>query len=485
MRRCLPHRSHSRNQLSPEKSNRTGRNNPYREKILVIHLKPNTVLKTFKLGGVHPPENKLSSQGKIITLPLPEQVIIPLSQHIGAPAIPMVKKGDQVKVGQLIGKSGGFISANIHSSVSGTVVNMEPVIDTSGYPRPAITIKVEGDEWEEDILHEPIRKLPHEFTKEEILSAIQNAGIVGMGGATFPTQVKLSPPPGNTPEVLIINGVECEPYLTADHRLMLEHPAELILGIELLMKALNVQRAIVGIENNKPDAIAALQEKARQASGIQICPLKLKYPQGGEKQLIQAVTGKSVPSGALPIAVGAVVQNVGTVYAVYEAVMKHKPLFERVVTVTGKSLKEPGNYLCRIGTPIGKLIEAAGGLPEDTGKVISGGPMMGKALTTTDVPITKGSSGVLLLPKEEAVRKPYRNCIRCAKCVSICPMGLEPYYLMTLSEHNKLEVMENERIMDCIECGSCSFTCPANRPLLDVIRLGKTRTGQMIRSRKS
>ena len=442
------------------------------------------MLKTFKIGGVHPPENKLSAQGEIITLPLPEQVTIPLSQHIGAPAVPTVKKGDQVKVGQIIGQAAGFISANIHSSVSGTVMSLDPVIDASGYPRPAVTIKVEGDEWDENILKDPINKQPGTFTKEEILAAISAAGIVGMGGATFPTQVKLSPPPGSTAKVLIINGVECEPYLTADHRLMLEHGKELIIGIQLIMKALGVKRTIVGIENNKRDAIEELGKLARLADGIEICPLKIQYPQGGEKQLIQATTGKFVPSGGLPIAVGAVVQNVGTVYAVYEAVMKHKPLFERVVTVTGKSLKEPGNYLCRIGTPISQLIEAAGGLPEDTGKVIGGGPMMGKALTNTNIPVTKGTSGILLMRQEESARKEYRNCIRCSKCVSVCPMGLEPYYLMLLGEHNKLEMLESEKIMDCIECGSCSFTCPANRPLLDVIRLGKARTGQMIRARK-
>ena len=442
------------------------------------------MLKTFKIGGVHPPENKLSAQGEIITLPLPEQVTIPLSQHIGAPAVPTVKKGDQVKVGQIIGQAAGFISANIHSSVSGTVMSLDPVIDASGYPRPAVTIKVEGDEWDENILKDPINKQPGTFTKEEILAAISAAGIVGMGGATFPTQVKLSPPPGSTAEVLIINGVECEPYLTADHRLMLEHGKELIIGIELIMKALGVKRTIVGIENNKRDAIEELDKLARLTDGIEICPLKIQYPQGGEKQLIQATTGKFVPSGGLPIAVGAVVQNVGTVYAVYEAVMKHKPLFERVVTVTGKSLKEPGNYLCRIGTPISQLIEAAGGLPEDTGKVIGGGPMMGKALTNTNIPVTKGTSGILLMRQEESTRNEYRNCIRCSKCVSVCPMGLEPYYLMLLGEHNKLEMLESEKVMDCIECGSCSFTCPANRPLLDVIRLGKARTGQMIRSRK-
>lgn len=443
------------------------------------------MLKTFKIGGVHPPENKLSAGEAIVTLPLPEQVIIPLSQHIGAPAVPTVKKGDHVKAGQVIGQAAGFISANIHSSVSGTVVNIEAVTDASGYPRPSVIIQVEGDEWEESILQEAEKKQPSDYTKEEIIKAINAAGIVGMGGATFPTQVKLSPPPGNKAEVLIVNGVECEPYLTADHRLMLEHGEELMTGIQLIKRALGVERAVIGIENNKPDAITHLKQLAAGIPGVEVCPLKVKYPQGGEKQLIKAVTGKSVPSGGLPIAVGAVVQNVGTVYAVYEAVMKHKPLVERVVTVTGKSVKKPGNYLCRIGTPIARLIEAAGGMPEDTGKVISGGPMMGKAVTSTDIAVTKGTSGVLLMPESESRRLPYRNCIRCGKCVDVCPMGLEPYHLMLLAGENMLEALEEEHVMDCIECGSCMYTCPAHRPLLDLIRLGKNRTGQMIRARKA
>ena len=305
-----------------------------------------------------------------------------------------------------------------------------------------------------------------------------------MGGATFPTQVKLTPPPGNKAEFLIINGVECEPYLTADHRVMLEKAEEIIIGVQILMKAIDVKQAIIGIENNKQDAIAHLQQTASKVLGIEICPLKVKYPQGGEKQLIQATTGRAVPSGALPIAVGAVVQNIGTALAVYEAVMKHKPLMERIVTVTGKSVKHPGNYLCRIGTPVSKLIEAAGGIPEDTGKIIGGGPMMGRTMVNVDSPIMKGTSGILLLSRKEALREPVRNCIRCGKCVSACPMGLEPYLLAKLSMFNLLERMEEEKIMDCIECGSCSFTCPSARPLLDYIRIGKSRTGAMLRNRK-
>ncbi len=442
------------------------------------------MLKTFRIGGVHPPENKLSASEKIQTLPVPEQVTIPLSQHIGVPATPVVQKGDTVKAGQLIAQANGFVSANIHSSVSGTVVAIDNITDAAGLPKPAITIRTEGDEWMPEI--DRSGKVEHNITlsKEEIVKAIAAAGIVGMGGATFPTQVKLTPPPGNKAEFLIINGVECEPYLTADHRVMLEKAEEIIIGVQILMKAIDVKQAIIGIENNKQDAIAHLQQTASKVLGIEICPLKVKYPQGGEKQLIQATTGRAVPSGALPIAVGAVVQNIGTALAVYEAVMKHKPLMERIVTVTGKSVKHPGNYLCRIGTPVSKLIEAAGGIPEDTGKIIGGGPMMGRTMVNVDSPIMKGTSGILLLSRKEALREPVRNCIRCGKCVSACPMGLEPYLLAKLSMFNLLERMEEEKIMDCIECGSCSFTCPSARPLLDYIRIGKSRTGAMLRNRK-
>lgn len=387
-------------------------------------------------------------------------------------------------MGQLIAGASGFVSANIHSSVSGTVVSIDNITDAAGLSKPAITIQVEGDEWIDDIDRSEKILNSNNLTKEEIIKAITAAGIVGMGGATFPTQVKLTPPPGSKAEFLIINGVECEPYLTSDHRVMLEKAEEVLIGVQLLMKAIGVQRAIIGIENNKPDAIEHLKQLASKTIGIEICPLKLKYPQGGEKQLIQATTGRSVPSGGLPIAVGAVVQNIGTVLAVYEAVIKHKPLIERVVTVTGKSLARPGNYLCRLGTPISKLIEAAGGLPENTAKVIGGGPMMGRTIVNIDSPIMKGTSGILIISNKEAARKPVRECIRCGKCVSACPMGLEPYLLAKLSMFNLLERMEEEKVMDCIECGSCSFTCPSTRPLLDYIRLGKGRTGAMIRNRK-
>jgi len=443
------------------------------------------MLKTFRIGGIHPPENKLSAGKRITPLEIPGQVIVPLSQHIGAPAAAIVKKGDSVKVGTLLAKANGFVSANIHSPVSGKVNKIDNALDASGYKRMAIYIDVEGDEWEEGIdTSESINK-QNTLSSEDIIQKIADAGIVGLGGATFPTQVKLTPPPGNKAEILIINAAECEPYLTADHILMMEKAEQVLIGTNLLMKAIKVQKAVIGIENNKKDAIAHMQKLATGFTGIEIMPLKVQYPQGGEKQLIDSVIRKQIKSGALPISVGAVVQNVGTAYAVYEAVQKNKPLFERVVTVTGKALSNPSNFLVRIGTPISKLIDAAGGLPEDTGKIIGGGPMMGKALINTDIPVTKGSSGVLLLTKKEAVRKPIRNCIRCAKCVNICPMGLNPTLLMTATEFTNWENAEKNYIVDCIECGSCTYTCPANRPLLDYIRLGKGKVMGIIRARKS
>ncbi|MFA9370607.1 MAG: electron transport complex subunit RsxC [Labilibaculum antarcticum] len=442
------------------------------------------MLKTFSLGGIHPAENKLSANSAIQVLPIPETVSIPISQHIGAPATPIVKKGDEVKVGQLIAKSSGFVSANIHSSVSGTVFKVDEIIDASSFRRTCVIIKVDGDEWMETIDRSKDLVKEISASKEEIVKKIAEAGIVGLGGATFPAHVKLSVPPGKTADVLIINAVECEPYLTSDHRVMLEKGDEVLVGTQVLMKALGVDRAIIGIENNKPDAIAHLTKLAASYQGIEICPLKTQYPQGGEKQLISATIKREIPSGALPIEVGAVVQNVGTALAVYEAVQKNKPLFERVATITGKSLKNPSNWLFRIGTPVKDLVDAAGGLPEDTGKIIGGGPMMGKALTTIDVPLTKGSSGLLLIPHEEAARKEAKPCIRCGKCVSVCPMGLEPFLLMVLADKKEYDRLESDAVMDCIECGSCSFTCPANRPLLDYIRLGKGKVGQIMRSRK-
>ncbi len=441
-------------------------------------------VKTFHKGGVHPPENKLSAGAQITVLPLPEQVYIPISQHIGAPADIIIEKGDVVKTGQLIASSNGFVSANIHASVSGKVQKIDLIPDSSGYKRTTIIIKVEGDEWMDDIDRSPKINPVITISPEEIRKKILKSGIVGLGGATFPSHVKLSLPRGKKADVLIINGVECEPYLTADHRLMLEKAPEIVIGIKLLMTALGVNRAMIGIEKNKLDAIENFQQITANEPGITVHALKVKYPQGGEKQLIKALINQEVPIRGLPIDVGAIVHNVGTVFAVYEAIQKNKPLIERVVTVTGYSLKKPSNFLVRIGTPVSKLIEAAGGLPEDTGKIISGGPMMGKALSNTIVPVVKGTTGILLMPHSQSRRKSIHPCIRCSRCISVCPQGLEPYLLMAMTQKNMFEDLEMNNIMDCIECGSCSYICPSNRPLLDYIRLGKTTVGRMISTRK-
>ena len=441
------------------------------------------MLKTFSIGGIHPPENKLSANSPIEILPIPSVVTIPVAMHIGAPAKVCVKKGDSVKVGTIIAESGGFVSANIHSSVSGTILKVDEIKDGSGYPKLSIQIAVEGDVWEDSIDTSSQLVFGCSLSPEEIVKKIESSGIVGLGGATFPSHVKLSIPIGKEAEMLIINGVECEPYLTADHRLMLEHTQELLIGVSLLMKTIKVDKAIIGIENNKQDAIKIVSDAAIEFPGIEVQALKVQYPQGGEKQLINACTGREVPSGGLPIDVGCVVQNVGTAFAVYQAVQKNRPLIDRIVTVTGKSVSRPGNYLVRVGTPVSNLIEAAGGMPEDTRKVISGGPMMGKAIASVNTPVTKGTSGVLLITEAESIRGSAKNCIRCGRCVSVCPMGLEPFLLMNLSQRKMYDRVQAENAMDCIECGSCSYTCPADRELLDYIRLGKFNVLKAIRAK--
>ena len=444
-------------------------------------------IKTFPMGGVHPAENKFTADKPIERLATPAQVSIPISQHIGAPAKPVVEQRDKVKVGQVIATSSGFVSTNIHATITGTVAKIDKVIDSTGYKRDAIIIKAGKDEeeWADgiDLSDELIKDFS--LSKDEIIKKVLEAGIVGLGGATFPSHVKLSVPKGKKADYLILNGVECEPYLTADHRLMLEKGAEIIVGARILMKALEVDKAIIGIEKNKPDAIEKMAELVNGEQGLSVQPLKVQYPQGGEKQLIKAALNREVPSGGLPIDVGVVVHNVGTAFAVYEAVQKNKPLVERVVTVTGKDVSKPLNLLVRIGTSVNELIEAAGGIPENTGKVISGGPMMGKALNSVDVPVAKGTSGILLIPNEDAKRGKMKVCIRCSKCVDVCPMGLEPYLLMTLTQKELFERVEDDKVLDCIECGSCSFTCPSDRPLLDYIRLGKKTVASLIRERNN
>lgn len=446
-------------------------------------------IRTFRIGGIHPEENKITAEIATRVAALPKQAVFPLSQHIGAPTKPVVKKGDKVKVGTLIAEAGGFVSAPIYSSVSGTVFKIDTAVDATGYRVPAIIINVEGDEWEESIdRSETLETLAShpELTPEEIVERIKVAGVTGMGGAGFPTFIKLCPPPTAKAECVIINAVECEPYITSDYRLMMEHADEILVGLELLMKAAKVDKGYIGIETNKPQAIELLAQKTANDPRIEVVPLKQRYPQGGEKQLVDAVIRRQVPAPpAIPVNVGAIVQNVGTAFAVYQAVMKRKPLFERYTTVTGKRLASPGNFLVRMGTPMKDLIDACGGMPEGDNKLLAGGPMMGKALTTTEVPVCKGTNSVTIISDDEAVRKPVQPCIRCAKCVSVCPMGLEPFLLATASAMHKWDKVEAEGIVSCIECGSCQFTCPSHRPILDNVRLGKSTVMGIIRARNA
>ena len=441
--------------------------------------------KTFPIGGVHPSDNKQWSKGSAIeTMELPDVVNIPLAQHIGAPATAIVKKGDTVVVGQKIAEATGFMSANIHAPISGTVTAVDLQPNGQGIRQMMITIKREGDEWAESI--DRSTSLVTECTLEpkQIIEKIKEAGIVGMGGATFPTHVKLSIPEGKKAEILIINGVECEPYLTSDYRTMLERGEELIAGTRILMRAIGVTTAVIGVEANKPDAVKHLQSLVGSASDIKVQMLKTQYPQGGEKQLIAAVTGRQVPAPpALPIDVGAVVCNASTAVAVYEAVQKNKPLIERVITVTGSAVAQPKNLLTRFGTPIEALIAKCGGLAEGDVKVINGGPMMGRALSNIAMPAMKGCSGITIMVGDAAKRGVESACIKCAKCVEACPMGLEPYLLSKQARKKAWDAMEANDITSCIECGCCQFTCPANIPLLDYVRLGKQTVMGIIRAR--
>ncbi|MBT8280860.1 MAG: electron transport complex subunit RsxC [Muriicola sp.] len=441
------------------------------------------MLKTFPKGGIHPTENKITSLKPIKRLAPPKVVYVPISQHIGIPAEIVVERKEKVEIGQVIAKSGGFVSSNIHSPVAGTVTKLDKIVDTRGYKKQCIVIRT--DVKNEANFQDKDFPLKEEITLEpdEILKRISDYGIVGLGGATFPSHVKLKIKKDQPLDCLIVNGVECEPYLTADHRLMLEKGKEILVGIRILMYALRIDRAIIGIENNKKDAIDMFRTLTSGDIGIQIAALKVKYPQGGEKQLIRALLKREVPKNGLPMEVGVVVHNVGTVFAIYQAIQHNTPLMERVVTVTGKKLNDPSNFWVKIGTPVKDLIEAVGGIPEETRKIVSGGPMMGKALKNTDVPITKGTSGILVISKDEASRGEPKNCIRCGECVDVCPMGLEPHLLMNLSEKGMYEKALEEDIMTCIECGSCSYVCPSHRPLLDYIRFGKS-IGKQLESNK-
>ncbi|MBQ1268779.1 MAG: electron transport complex subunit RsxC [Muribaculaceae bacterium] len=443
--------------------------------------------KTFKIGGIHPNDSKLTAGKEIVWLEQPQKVQMMLYQQIGAPSICIVKVGDKLKKGQLIAEDGSFVSACQHAPISGTVTKIEKIRNTQGWYGEAVTIEADPDRGNDfmEASNPRTQEQVDALSVKEIIDIVDSHGVVGLGGATFPTRVKLLPPEGSKPEVVIINGVECEPYLTCDDALMRRYPNEIVKGVELLMKVVNVSRGIIAIEDNKPEAIKIMRKAVEGRDDIKVVSLKKKYPQGGEKQLIAAVLGKEVRSGALPVTTGAVVNNVATVYTIFEAVYNDRPLIERVVTVTGPTLTNPGNFLATLGTPIRTLIEAAGGLPEDTGKVIAGGPMMGKAVVNIDAPTTKGLSGILVLPESESHRKKELPCIRCANCVNVCPMGLEPFLISLLAKKHNWEDCEKGYVMNCIECGSCSYICPSHRPLLDYIKLGKQTVAGIIRERNN
>ena len=442
---------------------------------------------TFSMGGVHPHDSKFARDRAIEVLPLPPTVYVSMAQHLGAPAKPVVAVGDKVKVGQVLGEPGGFISAFIHSPASGTVKSIAPRKDLAGNPVMHVEIAVEGDEWDPsvDLSPELVTAIPDD--KAMILDRIKACGVVGLGGATFPTHVKLNPPPGKVAECLIINGSECEPYLTSDYRIMLEKPKEVVVGAAIMQKVLGGCKCVVGIEENKPVAIATMKATIAELGypGITVQVLKKRYPQGGEKQLIDAVMKRQVKSGGLPIDVGAVVQNVTTAFSVYEAVQKNKPLITNILTVTGDDLpvERQHNYLFRIGVPFSFIIDYAGGIPESAAKIVSGGPMMGKAMSNPAATTVKGSASVLYLSAASTRRHAETNCIRCGKCADACPMGLEPFLLNRLYKSADLEALEKNAAQDCIECGCCLYSCPAHIPLLDHIRQAKGQVMGVIRAR--
>ena len=443
--------------------------------------------KTFRIGGVHPDDNKISRNCEIEVLPLPQTVYISMAQHLGAPAKPIVAVGDKVKAGQPIAEPGGFISAWVHSSVSGTVKSIAPRKDISGNYMTHIEIAVEGDEWAEgiDLSDTLVTDIPSD--RAAVLAKIQACGVVGLGGATFPTHVKLNPAPGSVAECLILNGAECEPFLTSDNRIMIERSREIVVGATIMKMVLGNCPAVIAIEENKPEAIKAMSEAVSELgySGIEVMTLKKKYPQGGEKQLINAVMRREVKSGGLPISAGAVVQNVATSLAVYEAVQKNKPLVTNTMTITGDCLDPEAqhNYLFRIGMPLSYIAQYAGGVPEKCAKIVSGGPMMGKAISNMDACTVKGSSSLLYLSSAFTKRGEASYCIRCGKCADACPMGLEPFLLNKLAKHGRMDELEANAIQDCISCGCCQYTCPANIPLLDTINIAKGDVMRIIKSR--
>jgi electron transport complex protein RnfC len=430
--------------------------------------------KTFPRGGVHPPDSKLASREQgIRNAPIPAEALIPLHQHMGTPAECLVQPGDELSEGMLIGRAAGPFSASVHSSVPGKVKEIREIYLPNGIRSRSVVVSVEGKfglpagqpaAWQQ-------------MSKEQLLAHIREMGIVGLGGATFPTPLKYSIREGRKVSSFVVNGVECEPFLTADHRLMLEKSKEILTGIRIVARILEPEQVLIGIEDNKPDAVAALSAAVKETGlNYQVVPLQLKYPQGDEKQLLKALTGLEVPSGGLPLDIGAVVSNVGTVYAIYEAFEMNKPLIERIVTVSGSALAQPANLKVRVGTPVKELIEDCGGFSAAPAKIISGGPMMGFALADLETPVTKGTSGILALSRKEVGAAAETNCLSCGRCLRACPLGLQPVNLYKTIDHRRYEDALALGLMDCKECGCCSFVCPAHIPLVQGMKLGKLMT---------
>ena len=422
------------------------------------------------LGGINIPHYKSFSEHKAIKeTSLPDEIVIPLSQHTGAPNEPLVKVGDKVKAGQKIGATDKFVSAPVHASLSGTVTAIEPRPFMLGDMVDSIVIAVDKDQVSVEYIENDLEKM----SSDDIRAAVKEAGVVGMGGAAFPTSVKLSPPPDKKVDVLIINGCECEPYLTCDHRIMLEQPKELLEGTKLLMKVLEIEQAYVCIEDNKEDAIEAVRQ-ANDDPRIVLLKMPTKYPQGSEKHLVKAAVDREIPSGGLPFDVGTLIQNVGTCVAVYEAARYNKPLIERVVAVTGQNVQEPENLMVKIGTKLSHIIDECGGIVEEPAKVVVGGPMTGRSQETLEVPVVKGTTGVVVLPPDMAIEDmDYSDCVRCCKCVAHCPMLLYPNQISIYCEAVMVEEADQWNTMDCIECGICAYVCPSKRPITQLVQRTK------------
>ena len=423
--------------------------------------------------GIHPPGRKVTAGKEIKNAMIPSTLVVPMQQHLGKAAECLVEPGDQVREGMLIGKADGFISANVHCPVPGVVKGIKEIFLPSGAKCKAVEIEFSG-EFDRSGKSQETYDWKNREAKE-LIDLLQENGLVGLGGATFPVNVKLQVPKGSVVDTLVINGVECEPYLTADHRIMLEKTEEILEGLRIMQKILSPKEIIIGIEANKPDAIEKLSRLAEKSGmNLSVAPLKMKYPQGDEKQLLKAVTGREVPSGGLPMAIGAVVSNIGTVFAVYEAVVYHKPLMERVVTVTGGAIAHPANLKARVGTPIRSLIEECGGFTSTPAKIVMGGPMMGFTVYDLDTPVMKGTSGILALTAREVASAGRTNCLECGRCVSACPMGLNPTTLFKTIDHGDYSAALAAGLLDCKECGCCGFSCPAHIPLVQGMKLGKT-----------